>query len=299
MPDQTDLQTNEPTEALALPDPTQLPKGMHPLEVAARRGFGPLSPRSAEAWHGGSRPCVTCGTIVRRSDAECYHCGQDLDPRMVEKMRAFAGPWDIYEHYRPFPGISLERVIRQVRRGLITETSIVRGPSTDYQWRYAMETPGLCRYFERCWNCQAKVGASDTYCPACLTYLTFERPRRDPDNPGAQPAAPAYPSAGPADAPPLSERMVPPTVGATTGELEQLRHALTEAGEGTTSRRIEKPASVLGLPAWVWALLVVAAFAIGLALIGSGASKKASPSAGPQQGSFASPLQPVPAPTSP
>ena len=158
-----------------------MPVGGHALEVAARAGFGPLSPLGEEVWHGQSVPCVSCGQLVRRVDSTCEHCGQDLSEDMIQKMRQHAGPWFVLEHVRPFPGVSLERVIRQIRRGLITETSIVRGPSNDYQWRFAVETPGLCRYFGKCWCCHASVTLSDTYCPHCLHYLSFEKPR-----PGAQ-----------------------------------------------------------------------------------------------------------------
>ena len=49
----------------------KLPPGNHPLEVAARRGIGPLSPHGAEIWHGHAVPCVTCGQLVRRDATEC------------------------------------------------------------------------------------------------------------------------------------------------------------------------------------------------------------------------------------
>ena len=155
----------------------ETPPGDHPLEVAARRGIGPLSPLGRGVWHGQARPCVSCGHLVLRNQRECDHCGQDLSDQMIKKMRAHAGPWDVFEHLHPFPGVSLERIIRQIRRGLLTETSIVRGPATDFQWRFAIETPGLCRYFGRCWNCHGKVSPSDTYCAGCLAHLSFEKPR--------------------------------------------------------------------------------------------------------------------------
>lgn len=154
-----------------------LPPGNHPLEIAARSGIGPLSPLGQDQWHGRTRPCVSCGQLVLRDTAECVHCGQDLSAEMLEKMLAHSGPWYVLEHVRPFPGVSLERIIRQVRKGLITETSIIRGPATDHQWRFAVETPGLCRYFSRCWQCHETVSPSDTTCRNCLSYLSFERPR--------------------------------------------------------------------------------------------------------------------------
>lgn len=155
----------------------EAPQGDHPLETAARRGIGPLSPLAEQVWHGNAMPCVSCGQLVLRDQRQCDNCGQDLSDEMIEKMRAHAGPWYVLEHLRPFPGVSLERVIRQIRRGVLTETSIVRGPATDFQWRFAVETAGLCRYFGRCWKCHAAVSPSDAYCPACLSFLSFDSPK--------------------------------------------------------------------------------------------------------------------------
>ncbi len=158
------------------PPAGELPPGDHPLEIAARAGFGPLSSQAKDVWHGEGTPCVSCGQLVKRDHEECAHCGQDLSHNMLEKMRAMAGPWYVLEHLHPFPGVNLDRVIRQIRRGLLTETSIVRGPGTDYQWRFAVETPGLCRYFGRCWRCHAKVPPTATSCEACHAYLSLEKP---------------------------------------------------------------------------------------------------------------------------
>lgn len=209
------------SETPATADPTagnNLPPGSHALEVGARRGIGPLSPHGQEVWHGHALPCVSCGQLVPRDASECDQCAQDLTPAMLEKMRAHAGPWYVLEHIRPFPGVSLERIVRQIHRGLITETSIVRGPSTDYQWRFAVETPGLCRYFGRCWSCHEEVSPSDSYCRHCLSYLSFEKPRATPN---ASPPATAAESKDialttatlPPDQSPERERRVPEATG--------------------------------------------------------------------------------------
>ena len=159
-------------EAAAFDD---LPPGNHPLEVAARRGFGPLSNAVQDAWHGHAIPCVSCGQLAYREDNECEHCGQDLSEEMLEKMRAHAGPWYVLEHVRPFPGVSLERIVRQIKRGVLTETSIVRGPATQHQWRFAVETPGLCRYFGRCWHCHEEIAPEQHYCPRLPVQPRFGR----------------------------------------------------------------------------------------------------------------------------
>jgi hypothetical protein len=96
---------------------------------------------------------------------------------MLDRMRANAGPWFVFEHVRPFPGVNLELIIRQIRRRVLTEASIVRGPATHYQWRFAVETPGLCRYFGRCWRCHEQVSPSESQCSKCHAFLGFEPPR--------------------------------------------------------------------------------------------------------------------------
>lgn len=141
------------------------------LERAAQRGIGPLSPLGMKAWHGETSPCVSCGELVHRAQMHCPHCGQDLSLAMITKMQAHSGPWYVLEHVRPFPGVTLERLIRQARRGILAKTTIVRGPTTYHQWRFAAETPGLSKYLGVCWNCQGRVTPESTYCGACDVHL--------------------------------------------------------------------------------------------------------------------------------
>jgi len=147
------------------------PPGNSAVEIAARKGFGPLSSLANQVWHGDSRPCVSCGALVRRADAMCEACGQELSAEMIEKMRVHAGPWYVLEHVRPFPGVTCERLVRQIRRGVLTRMTIVRGPTTDHQWRFAGETPGLSKYLGVCWNCQSGVATEDESCRACRAAL--------------------------------------------------------------------------------------------------------------------------------
>ena len=114
-------------------DPKEPPKrsgGISALEVAAQRGFGPLSPKGMVVWHGQSAPCVSCGELVMRTDISCAHCGQDLSLEMITRMQAHAGPWYVHEHVRPFPGVTLERLIRQARRGVLTPTALAFSEAT-------------------------------------------------------------------------------------------------------------------------------------------------------------------------
>lgn len=225
-----------------------MPLGNHALEVAARAGIGPLSLLGRNVWHGDAKPCVSCGQLVRRGTKECDHCEQDLRQEMVEKMRIHAGPWYVLEHVRPFPGVSLERIIRQVRRGLITDSSIVRGPATDHQWRFAVETPGLCRFFGKCWDCLREVAPTQTYCPHCHSFLMFEH---------AKPAS-TEPSANASVALPIAQEPVEATGPRlhSSGELAELSAAVNEADLPVQEPLWDDPPRVAGIRA-TWVVLTV------------------------------------------
>ena len=253
------------------------PPGNHPVEVAARRGIGPLSPLGRDVWHGHTWPCVSCGQLVLRNAKACDHCGQDLSEEMLEKMLAHAGPWYVLEHVRPFPGVSLERIIRQVRRGVITETSIVRGPPTQYQWRFAAETPGLCRYFGRCWHCHEEVSPSDSHCKYCLSSLSFEQPRSAPAVPPSPTAVASAKSTGLAgpDSHPSTDRetvrRATPTDTLTEGsrrhaaaplppidELKRLSAVVDQAAVPAHDAIWDEPPRIGGIRAtWIAAALLI------------------------------------------
>ncbi len=142
-------------------------KQLNVVELAARRGIGPMSLQAEDVWHGHAWPCVSCGHLVLRAETTCSECGQDISPEMIKKMEAHSGPWYVHEHVRPFPGVSLERLIRQAHRGVLVETTVVRGPTTHHQWRFACETPILSKYLGYCWCCHAAVSETDNTCLDC------------------------------------------------------------------------------------------------------------------------------------
>lgn len=276
---------NEDVESLNAEPPSEqrVPAGNHPLEIAARQGLGPLSPKASEVWHGDATPCVTCGQLVARDATWCSHCRQDLSPDMIEKMKAHAGPWYVLEHLRPFPGVNLERIVKQIRRGLITETSIVRGPATSYQWRFALETPGLCRYFGKCWKCTHPVGHSETTCQRCGAYLTFEPARSFASTAlGSQSTTPVA-ATPPADVVPVTTATGPTagTAGHSIGvvggsELDHLRAVLSTTPLPTADKRTEAPAKIGGVRVGWIAAGMVALVVIALLLISQRRSEPAS-----------------------
>ena len=264
----------EPQDPLSAERPIDLdhdlPPGNHPLEVAARRGIGPLSPSGREVWHGNAIPCVSCGQLVRRGHTECDHCGQDLSEEMIEKMRAHTGPWYVLEHVRPFPGVSLERLVRQIRRGLLTETSIIRGPATDHQWRFVVETPGLCRYFSRCWKCHKKVSPADASCSHCRSVLTFPKGQMGFAARRAEPATPE----------PATKQGEGHTPRPPAAELEALSAAVDEAEFDVRCPTWEAPPRLGSVPASLIAVAMLFVVVVGLMFVSQCRSQGTRPTNG-------------------
>jgi len=188
------------------------------LETAAERGIGPLSDLGRRVWHGESIPCISCGELVGRSASQCELCGQDLSQSMVDRMRSHAGPWYVMEHVRPFPGVTLERLIRQAKRGVLVRTTIIRGPTTDHQWRFAAETPGLSRFVGCCWRCQSDVKPHDPTCAGCGADLL----------PAATAAKPYLPSDSSTD--------VPPELAELTAALQRSNEAIANHAPDDSGR---------------------------------------------------------------
>ncbi len=186
--------TDEPTSPR--PESSDPAREEHPFNRAARDGFGPLSPHARDIWHGDSTPCVSCANLVRRHQDACGHCGQDLSQEMLARMAKHSGPWYVYDPIRPFPGVTLERIARQIKRHVLTATSIVRGPTTYAQWRYAADTPLIARLLGRCWNCQVSINPAERYCPKCKVPLDGNYRADTASRPAAAPTSEALSELG-------------------------------------------------------------------------------------------------------
>ncbi len=143
----------------------------HPLVIGQKSGLGPLSPAGKEVWHGHATPCVSCGQLILRTESKCSSCGQAHNDEMLAKMARLSGPWFVFDHAHPFPGVSVDRILRLIERGQLVRTSIVRGPTTFYQWRFATEAPLVAQHLGFCWKCQHRVSANAHSCLACKTSL--------------------------------------------------------------------------------------------------------------------------------
>jgi hypothetical protein len=238
----------------------------HPLAIAARNGIGPLSARSREIWHGQSAPCASCAQLNERDAERCAHCGQDLSGLMLEKMAKHSGPWFVWDNVRPFPGVSLERMVSLIRRGALQPTSIVRGPTTRYQWRYAIEAPIISRHMGRCWRCQAEVSLDDSACPECNVVLQGSV-KQDQFQALGEPPAP-------------SSREVPPA----SRELAELSKAIAQSGGAQAYAQPNAlPEAPLGRAALIFLAIAVAVVGliVGWATLGTHDTDRTAPPAAP------------------
>ncbi len=169
---------SEPPQAIS--KTPSMTSNEHPLSAAARAGYGPLSERGKESWHGNSTPCASWGQLKMREAGPCPHCAQDLGKAMLEKMAKHSGPWFVYDSVRPFPGVSLERMASLARRGALQRASIVRGPTTYYQWRFASETP---RNTAKSETCHSMATIAEINCWSNRSRILKRIARRPPSRP--------------------------------------------------------------------------------------------------------------------
>jgi hypothetical protein len=202
---------------------------------------------------------------------------------MVERMRAHAGPWYVHEHVRPFPGVTLERLVRQIRRGVLTATTIVRGPTTDHQWRFAAQTPGLSKFLGLCWKCQSAVSEHDSHCRQCGVDLNGGHRLRpiEPPGPIASPAGPRDYVSLPRSAttsrfertPPITDWPRPaaavapavPTAGVSS-ELQALSAAVKPAARQPARVIEEGSPRIGGIPAW-WIVVGLLLFLLAIMIV--------------------------------
>ena len=110
--------------------------------------------------------CQSCGKIFRGEGTLCPSC-REL-PSEKEAPPQKEGLWSVLgEGTETLTGLAFEQLLQMVKLGEIGRYTTVKGPTTDYQWKYASETPRLCRYLNICYNCGARVETRQTFCHIC------------------------------------------------------------------------------------------------------------------------------------
>jgi hypothetical protein len=124
-------------------------------------------------------------------------------PLTRRSTQARLGPWYVLQDRNPAaPGMSFATLLTHVRKGQITSSSIVRGPTTQQMWTFAARTRGLSREFGLCWRCAAEIPPTADLCPDCHHPQQPPAPDAahlllDPATPSSStPAAPSPPTLG-------------------------------------------------------------------------------------------------------
>jgi len=131
---------------------------------------------SQPAYLGPQAPCVYCGRLIDRGADRCPHCRTSYSFAVRKASREVAGDWFYLDPRNPSGrGVSFETLIKMVEKGRIKRDSVVRGPTTHFDWMYAAETPRLAKYLGLCPHCFAEAKPEDTFCDHCQLNMN-ERP---------------------------------------------------------------------------------------------------------------------------
>jgi len=104
----------------------------------------------------------------------CRQCRGLFEPLSQQATQIAMGPWFIRDPQMPFrPGCSYDVLLKQIRSGKITRSTIVRGPTTHQFWLLARHVPGVAHLLGICHRCGAEVDPAARACRACKeTFAT-------------------------------------------------------------------------------------------------------------------------------
>lgn len=136
--------------------------------------------------------CPYCGHLQSGAE-ECEQCKGLFEPLSRQATQNSMGPWQLRDAAKPFaPGFSYDVLKMMVARGRITSASIIRGPTTNQFWSFAIDVPGVAALLGRCHSCRGSVSAEEYMCRACGAVLT---PATDRQSLGLAPVVPVIPGA--------------------------------------------------------------------------------------------------------
>ena len=134
------------------------------------------APNDLPPYKGPQAPCVYCGRIIERGVDRCPHCRTSYSFAVRKASREVVGDWFYLDPRNPSGrGVTFETLVKMVEKGRIRPDSVVRGPTTHYDWMYAAETPRLAKYLGLCPHCFAPAKPEETYCSNCHLNMN-ERP---------------------------------------------------------------------------------------------------------------------------
>jgi len=138
--------------------------------------------------------CPYCGNTQSEPEDRCAACGGFFDNLSLKVTQQHMGPWFVRDRHHPFrPGCSYEVLKKQIERGKVKPTTIIRGPTTRQFWSVARNVPGVAHLLGYCHGCGGHVDPDADRCSHCHTRLFAPRLR---DKLGLAPAGAEMPSHG-------------------------------------------------------------------------------------------------------
>jgi hypothetical protein len=122
--------------------------------------------------------CPYCGTISA-NPKRCDRCSGHFDPLSRQATQNAMGPWFIRDVANPSrPGCSFETLRDMIKRGKVTQETILKGPTTRQFWNFAARTPSVANLLGLCHNCHSEVSPEAYSCGACGAVFSPETDRQ-------------------------------------------------------------------------------------------------------------------------
>ncbi len=127
--------------------------------------------------------CPYCGSQQSHTpiieEGACETCSGQFDPISRQASQNEMGPWYIRNENNPFkPGCSYETLLRLIKRGSITEHTILRGPTTRQFWQMANTVRGISHLFGKCYVCGTTVQPTSPTCSTCRAQFSIKSGRQ-------------------------------------------------------------------------------------------------------------------------
>ncbi|MCG8614806.1 MAG: hypothetical protein MI802_01210, partial [Desulfobacterales bacterium] len=112
--------------------------------------------------------CPYCGNAQTEPRDRCTACGGHFDELSLKATQGHMGPWFVRDRANPFrPGCSYEVLVKEIERGRVTATTILRGPTTRQFWSIAQNVPGVAHHLGYCHACGKTVKPGSSACEHC------------------------------------------------------------------------------------------------------------------------------------
>lgn len=122
--------------------------------------------------------CPYCGSACGKA-LKCGRCRGLFDPLSRQASQNAMGPWSIRDEAAPFrPGCSYETLKEMILKERVTESTVIRGPTTRQFWTLASQVPSVANLLGQCHNCHTQVNPDEYMCGSCGAVFSPEADRQ-------------------------------------------------------------------------------------------------------------------------